>query len=65
MSRGAALRGVECVAHFWAAAVNTLMGVLAVSGHQADTGVFIGHDFKKKRIKSFEISTLTGHWPQC
>ena len=22
------------------------------------TGVFIGHDFKKKRIKSFEISTL-------
>ena len=29
------------------------------------TGVFIGHDFKKKRIKSLEISTLTGHWPQC
>ena len=65
MSRGAALRGVECVAHFWAAAVNTLMGVLAISGHQADTEVFILNYFKKKRIKSFEISTMTGHWPQC
>ena len=39
MSRGAALRGAECVAHFWAAAVNTLMGVLAISGHQADTAL--------------------------
>ena len=39
-------------------AVNTLMGVLAISGHQADTWVFIGNDFKKKLIKSFEISIL-------